>query len=434
MRTRSAEALRSFDASINRKLLVPGPPRTVRPIEDFSVVWASWSAHLQELTLCCSLTSKDLFDLLEGAITYKGQPGVLSRSLAQLVVVNSGSLRQIVLDSLCHFLFPVEALQHCAELTEAFLERCEAVFTHVLKLAHMNKARHFRRMAHVFTDFNALQHEAWQLDDQLRATFGANLRYQRPCWVWIMESCLQIMLNKLFLGFELELYDQAEIHMIYWYADYLYGLRVYNLGQLCYAKEQAQSEKKGKKPGLRNQQDKQRGQQNKPRNPPASLLLLEATQSTVRGLFRLLAFCLREGLIKMPSSGVDGLAQRFVLRFRPLEHFRLPHLPSFKDFQLSSASTQTSLESKVVLEAALDSLKRTVEVIDKVSSAKEGADAGCLEEAKALRRVVVANQLAIKLLQEALLGASRKSVKITAAPVHHPYLISVQVTTEASKP
>merc|ERR1719265_2568265 len=183
-----------------------------------------------------------------------------------------------MIDSLEFFLFPRDALQHCEKAAVTFLDHSEQVFTSLLRLTYSNRARRFRRLAHVFSDFNALQHRAWSLDEELKTTFGANMRYPRPCWVWIMEHCLQMMLTKLFLGFELDLYDEAEFHMIYWYADYLYGLRVYNLNELHHAKEQQVGDPKKRGRGAR-QAAQQQGRGQRPRNPPPFLLLLEANQS-----------------------------------------------------------------------------------------------------------------------------------------------------------
>jgi hypothetical protein len=301
------------------------------------------------------------------------------------------------------------------------------MFSHLFKLTYQNRARRFRRLAHIFQDFNALQYKSWNLDSELKQTFGANLRYARSCWVWIMEHCLQMMLTKLFLGFELDLYDEAEFHMIYWYSDYLYGLRVYNMNELYHAKEQPAGGDKKKGRGRGAQQAGRGGQ--KPRNPPPYLMLLEATQSCVRGLFRLLAFCLREGLIKSPSAVTDLLAQRFVLRFRCLELFRLPHLPSFRDFQASSASAQEPVESSVVLDAAKSSFVDAQQLLDKASGMlKETADP-IAEEAKALKRVVVANQLAITQLTKRL--GNGTLCPIACSLSHHPHLVSIQVLTGA---
>merc|ERR1712232_1452792 len=123
------------------------------------------------------------------------------------------------------------------------------------------------------------------------------------------------MITKLYLGFEMDLYEPWEFHMIYWYIDYLYGLRVYNLNELYLAIEQSGGGAK-KKPPPRKDQASARNPQ-RPRNPPAHLVLLEGQLQTVRGLFRLLTYCHRANLISAPSEGAkNSLSQRFVLRFR----------------------------------------------------------------------------------------------------------------------
>uniref|UniRef100_A0A7S1ALC8 N-alpha-acetyltransferase 35, NatC auxiliary subunit n=1 Tax=Noctiluca scintillans TaxID=2966 RepID=A0A7S1ALC8_NOCSC len=422
--TASPDALRCFDPSINRKLLVPGPPHEVHPLEDQNVVLDHWVSHLEELRLCGSLFDKPMSELIKGAVTYKDESNVLSRSVAQLCVQEPGFLRKLMLEALSQFEFPLEALEHC-KATETLLERCESLMAHLLRLGHANRARRFRRLAHVFADFNVLQHEAYQLDEDLKETFGANLKYTRPCWMWIMEQCLQTMLNKLFLGFELDLYDVSEFQMIYWYADYLYGLRVYNLNELYVAKEQAcnDKKKKGRNPSTRNAGPQGR----RAANPPRCFLLLEAMQNTVRGLFRLLAFCTREEILKLPPMAAEGLAQRFVLRFRCFEHFRLPHLPSFRDFQQSSASAQAPVKNRVVLEAAQSSFSEANQALEKIAAVKgsTAADDVSPESIKALKRVIVANQLAASQLHQRLLGGTTSS--LTVATTHHKHLVSVQV-------
>jgi len=426
------DALRCFDASINRKLLVPGPPRTVAAIENSHLAYTMWSSRIQELLLCCTLSQKPLAASLEGAVTFKDEPNILPRSIAQIYVQDTpGFIEKLMLDSLELYLFPDDALQHCKKPVEAFLAQSESMFSHLFKLTYHNRARRFRRLAHIFTDFNALQFKSWNLDADLKQTFGANLRYARSCWVWIMEHCLQMMITKLFLGFELDLYDEAEFHMIYWYTDYLYGLRAYNLNELHHAKEQPAGGDKKKGRGRGAQAGRGAGGQ-KPRNPPPFLMLVEATQHCVRGLFRLLAFCLREGLIKSPSAVADGLAQRFVLRFRCLELFRLPHLPSFRDFEASCASAQAPVESSVVLEAAKSSFGDAQQLLDKVAVALKDRDT-CVdstgEDSKALKRVVVANQLAITQLIKRLGNGTLCPVVCSLS--HHPHFVSIQVQTGA---
>lgn len=415
-----------FDASLNRKLLVPGPPRQVEPIEDPKVVFSMWAKHINELSLGCTLLTRPLGDLLEGVISViqEDKPNVLSRSVAQLVVSDSGFVRQLLQESLETHLFPPEAMQHCKKQAEPFLQRCESMFLHMLKLTHLNRARRFRRLAHVFPDFNELQHEAYRLDDTLKSTFGANLKYSRPSWGFIMDHALQAMIAKLLIGFQLDIYEEAELHMIYWYVDYLCGLRIYYLNEIFYAKECSGGKKKPSRP-----KDALSGKGNRPKNPPLSLLLLEAMQSMVRGLFRLLAFFLTENLLTSPQSVRAGLAQRFVLRFRCLETFRLPHLPSYHDFDQSAVLAQDPKERRGVLTAAQSSFQDAAQLLEKVQGAlrEDGRmEVGGDDLPKALRRVVVANQLGITQLQR-LDQEELSGKKVLAETVHHPEFISIQV-------
>lgn len=389
------------------------------------MVFRLWTSHVHELLLCCSLQSQPLSAVIQGAITYKEQPTVLPRSVAQLRETESGLVRRLVLESLEQHLFPSEAMQHCKKLADPFVTRSESMMNHMIRLAHFNSARRFRRLAHVFPDFNELQHEAWELDEALKATFGANLPYPKPCWVWIMDQALQAIISKLLLGCSLEVYDEAELHMIYWYVDYLYGLRIYNLNELHCAKEASGSKKKagGKQP-------KDQPGSGRPRNPPASFVLLESTQLAVRGLFRVLAFCLRQRLLLSPPASEAGLAQRFILRFRSLELFRLPHLPSFVDFKLSASLAQEPIEGRSVLTAAKNSFAEALTLLGKFASVAKDSETSSktTNETKALKRVIVANQLAVTQLLRVLdAGEDLSKHKVVVEHLHHPNFASLQV-------
>merc|ERR1711971_2371 len=143
-------ALRYFDPSAIRHLLVPGPPRTVEPIAEPKVAFELWISHVHELLLCETLAQKHLMQLLDGGIVYKNEPNVLPRSFAQICVSEAKFVRKLILESLEWYMFPADALQHCKPQAEGFLEHSQSLVTHLLKLAHANNARRYRRSAHVF--------------------------------------------------------------------------------------------------------------------------------------------------------------------------------------------------------------------------------------------------------------------------------------------
>merc|ERR1719231_968969 len=171
------EALTCFDPSINRQLLVPGPPRSVEPNRDPKVCLKLWGNHLEALQESVTGSQSSLSQLLGLASTHREEPNVLPRSVAQQCLSETGVVRRMLLDSLEDHLFPQEALQHCGKPAKAFLDRCVSVCEHLTRLSHANRARRFRRLAHVFQDLNVLQHDAWKLDELLKTTFGANLRH-----------------------------------------------------------------------------------------------------------------------------------------------------------------------------------------------------------------------------------------------------------------
>mmetsp|Transcript_42731 Transcript_42731/g.91676 ORF Transcript_42731/g.91676 Transcript_42731/m.91676 type:complete len:726 (-) Transcript_42731:238-2415(-) len=409
-------AFACFDHSISRKLLVPGPPRTVKPVEDTKAVLGMWKTHLEDLKLACSVSKLSLPALVDGVFSdTRRDPNILARSIAHSLSMESGFLGRLIMTTLEDFMLPPDAKQHCEEVKD-LVTTGGAMVAHLLRLSHASRARKFRRLAHVFTDLNTLQHQSWQLDEQLRGIFASNMKYPRPTWLWIMELSLGCMVSKLMLGFELELYDIGEYHMIYWYTDYLCGLRNYNLNELYVAKEQPIGDKKK----ARRPQPDRKGQ--KPRAPPAHLIFSEAFQTTIRGLFRLLSFCSGRGLLAAPGAVGDLLEQRFVLRFRSLENFRLPHLPTFQDFKASSKCA----EAPGVLEAAQMSFTEAMQASDKLIKEHTGRWA---EQAQSLKRIIVANRLAIVQISRAIEadGGSKLKGKITATNAYHPHLVAVQI-------
>lgn len=80
-----------------------------------------------------------------------------------------------------------------------------------------------------------------------------------------------------------------------------------------------------------------------------------------------------------------------------------------------------------MLDAAQSSFAEATQVLERMGAAKErdGVDSKVVESTKAVKRVVVANQLAVTQLQRQLDGG--KNGKVSVGLTHHPHLVSVQV-------
>lgn len=472
-----------FDSSINRHLLVPGPPRSVVPETEMHKALSRWAEHLRALlSLCRSMGRQNTIAVdspeaeavalvsrqrlagkrsLPELISFQGQlpvgrrnePNVLPRSVGQMSLPTELAVQKLTKESLAYFLFPVEeAERHLPDEVEEFVVRSTQLLCHVLRLTNTNRARRFRRLAHVFPEFNSLQHDAWSLDLALRATFGANLRFPRPAWVWVVENALRQMIAKLMLGVSLELYDTFEMHMIYWYADYLYGLRIYNLQDVCYHKEQIQTaqgtgtKKQGARAGKGGYAaGKQQNGKGKPKCPPPSLLMLQACQCVLRGLFRVFMYMQDRKLIRVPVAVAGGMPRRFSLRFKSLEQFKLPYRLSYADFQDLAENDRSFGESLQILAAAQDCFEEAKELVDRVHAGKmnkgpadplgeeAGAEVVRSEDLTDLKKVVVANSLAIAQLRKHSQPGESEKLSVEITHVYHPFFASVQVVKASAQ-
>jgi len=87
-----------------------------------------------------------------------------------------------------------------------------------------------------------------------------------------------------------------------------------------------------------------------------------------------------------------------------------------------------------VLDAAAASLGEGAQLLDRVAAARGDAEQlqPLLEEAKAMKRVVVANQLAVTRLSRLLEnGPLEAQVRVVASLTHHRHLASVTVDEKA---
>ncbi|XP_055348323.1 N-alpha-acetyltransferase 35, NatC auxiliary subunit-like [Paramacrobiotus metropolitanus] len=125
-------------------------------------------------------------------------------------------------------------LPQSAETTEyagTFVRSCVTVFSNLLRVYGLNKARQRDALGVALVDVFTLQEDAEKLDDY----FNQQLLEQRlPGFThhfclasWTLMTMLHCMSEYLLSGFELDLYAPTELHFVYWYLyDVLYHCEI----------------------------------------------------------------------------------------------------------------------------------------------------------------------------------------------------------------
>ncbi|KAK2559132.1 N-alpha-acetyltransferase 35 [Acropora cervicornis] len=94
------------------------------------------------------------------------------------------------------------------ELADSFISRAARPVKSIIHALGHNRARQRDKLAHLLEEFGALQDER-----QHFACFGS----------WVLYHTLNIMIQYLLSGFELELYSPHEYHYVFWYLEFLFG-------------------------------------------------------------------------------------------------------------------------------------------------------------------------------------------------------------------
>eukprot|EP00397_Hematodinium_sp_SG-2012_P031597 GEMP01033566.1.p1 GENE.GEMP01033566.1~~GEMP01033566.1.p1 ORF type:complete len:703 (+),score=146.80 GEMP01033566.1:23-2110(+) len=414
-----------FNAKITRALLVPGPPRDMPQITREMGV-AKWKTHLECLHFVETHylpigINFSLADALRHQVElFSYEPDVLARSCAFLAFTKPDSsidhIEQAIMDCLINdWMLPSSASQHMDDLI-LFITHAAQIFLDWLRIRHATPARQHRKAIHLLYELNVLQNEAGYYDNRLKVVFGDNLVNVKSLRSYAIDQALQVLLEHLMVGFQLELYDDIELCMIYWFMDYLYGLRVYTHNEaLCLMEQQAekkQAEKTNKKRMAKHAPLRH------PKNASAQVLTFAAEKELCRGIFRLHIAFKSQAAIKVTKQMEESMPMRYNLRFRQLERFQLPHRLTFEEFMRSCAISSDIEDTIKVLNAASASFREVKALAERVEKEK-GVDMG------AMKRVGVANSLVISQMIKRL--EAGKKTRATFSHTYHPVFVSTKL-------
>eukprot|EP00960_Hanusia_phi_P068185 766781-Hanusia_phi.AAC.1 len=348
---------------LNMKLMAPSPPRPV-PILDLSAAFDELEEQLCFLrTLCLKLpfiTSLcQLQHLLEGYTSASPAPGALPRSFLRLLLTSGNFLggehtQQLVRQSMVDYLLPEQALDNVT--AASFIHTASKLVLNYCTSSCYNLGRQRRRMARSIDDWAHAQLEAELVDQTVFLVYDG----RQPCLLsetgaffsgWLLDQMLVMVVRYFELGFQLRLYAGYEHSMLYWYMDYLLGVRLNCQPSIFYPKSRQHqleeskgaAEKGGKGGGKKKEKAKGqagKGGGSKKSEPSLEQLMLETKQALCRGVFRLIAGLGRERIYELDELSRATLPLRFQRRFGPVMRLEQPHALSFLHYEENTDASQ----------------------------------------------------------------------------------------------
>lgn len=443
----------SIQPELNMKMIAPSPPRAVRilSVADAFSELSRMLRDLDALALRISLVTEldQLHRFVSSYTASSPAPGVVPRSFLRMLLSPDHRGDQIagglpmtawIKASMTQYLIPDEALARPE--AGVFVQRCaKVVFNYCLTLTY-NAGRQRRRMVHAMEDWGQVQIQAERMDQHAFLVHDENGKGSLVSATgaffsgWLLDHLILMVTRYLELGFQLRLYAGFEYSMIYWYWDYLLGVRINCQPTLFFPTSRAFQEQQLKKDkaAAAAKSNKKKGKADKggdkvKKAPEASLehLSLEAHQALCRGMFRLVAGLTRQGTYFIDPLSAASLPLRFHRRFSPVMRLEQPSALTYDHYldstdcspympsDLFAASGESFAEAKAVCERLAHRLR------DKTLGASPpelaSLDEDQLESVRGLLRVAGYNHsLSVMLQTRAILLAQHPTLDPAQLP------------------
>ncbi|OWZ12411.1 hypothetical protein PHMEG_00014432 [Phytophthora megakarya] len=224
-----------FDASISRLLLSGSPPRDIK-VPSIDEASEQMKKVLEEMVVGCSPPEwRCMEDLRIFLIEFsRQQPTIVARSYVLLFLYADNRIyaKYNFMDwlSASMVMNGVPSVLLSTQEGVLYSSRCIETVYESLKMYLHNRSRQRARIEYLLDEWSILQAEATAVDERFTTEMNIPLAaYPRYFTAWSLEESVQLMLQYVVLGLELELYAPSEFGTIYWYLDYLQGSRLQNL-------------------------------------------------------------------------------------------------------------------------------------------------------------------------------------------------------------
>lgn len=353
-----ASVMLGFNTLINQRLLPPSFPRETTVLSREHSLKYMQLLLLRLDRLCNVLDFSNFHTLLHFVSEFsRDDPCVLSRSVLQLLVVNIGRvfgkmhMSDLLRETIRNFnctpvlveLSPLSSSQEAKDIASAFLSKASRVMVSLIQAHGHNRARQRERLGDILEDLGNLQDEADKVDSELNQILQGidNKRQHLACFgSWVLFHTLKVMVEYIFLGFELELFNPHEFHYVYWYLDFLSGWGINCLSRaerLVLVQEQHidkkcnKKEKKRKKELIQSCQESIKDHQH-------NRTLFVGLKCLCLGIVKAYEGFDNEDKIKRPQSELDKEQMRYEHRFSVFTFIDTPQPVMYNQYKEAASS------------------------------------------------------------------------------------------------
>ncbi|XP_041369132.1 N-alpha-acetyltransferase 35, NatC auxiliary subunit-like isoform X2 [Gigantopelta aegis] len=340
-----------FEPLINQRLLPPTFPRytMIKTSSEAFEYFDNLFNKLQVVTGVPSLTT--LHNILEVFTEFsKCSPCVLARSILQQTflppnhrVFGSHTVVDFMKDTIRNFMAPPALAQKCSlynnpqakEYVDALLTHAVNPICMLFQITGHNRARQRDKWAHVLEDFASLQEEADKVDSYLHSLLikvEPNRSHLACFGTWVLYHSLQVMINYVLSGFELELYALYEYHYVYWY---LYELLYAWLVSTLHRAENFLLEHETMLDQQMKSRNNKKNHRRKKRSKIVSkeIVIAQTQQQMFGGYYKAVLGFQLDGKIKQTDFEFDSEEVRYCHRFAPFTNVVTPPMVHYSQYK-----------------------------------------------------------------------------------------------------
>ncbi|XP_057868332.2 uncharacterized protein LOC131075505 isoform X2 [Cryptomeria japonica] len=340
--TASGQMAVGFDDSINRRLLAPTPPRSIK-ILNWKMALDYFEKLLEDLDQICLMPlNLSMEEILQFTVDFqKSQPDLVARSRLQLLLVHDGKLfgRDLLSDVICRAINMTQ-LSNNQEFHKNYLvTQLGRLMLNLLRILCTNTAWQRRKLGKSLQEWGTLFHQLEvacnnQLESNSSSIEGKGL-WMMQMMNWTGEQTCWIAARYLLLGFELELYSFSEYCMIYWYLDHVL-LTLLQLSQERLTIEKDQQRLALAVDASKKKVKKKRGKEAEKEIHSPGILLQQACSYLGKGLAWMLAALTNDHRFVDRPTIFNTEQEIFIQNFELLQNSRVPEPLSYFQFKQST--------------------------------------------------------------------------------------------------